>query len=315
MTSRSWIWQAPAAAQRPGFASLATVSAALAAWIACAAPHVLVSPMSVEPSAERRDATPAPTPDRPAARAFDYRFGGYGGVSYTHPSVVTIKNPPVTDMTASGFDWIGRPFKSPIYYGARIQMLPAGAGLGGMLDFTHAKAIARADSPANFTGTHNGRPLPSTGQVNDVFRHLEFSHGHNMLTLNGLWRMPALPAGLRPYFGGGAGISLPHTEVGFANEKPRTYEYQFAGFVGQVLAGIEVPLGPVSAFFEYKFTYAPYDVPLSHEPYGWLLVTDLWRQARAWLAGEQPPGGRLDTILASHHAIGGVMFRVGARAN
>src|SRR5262249_13431635 len=104
-------------------------------------------------------------------------------------------------------------------------------------------------------------------------------------------------------------VSLPHTEIGFKNENQRTYEYQFAGFAGQFLVGVQIPLGRVSAFVEYKFTYAPYSVPLSHEPYGWLLVTDIWRQFRAWYNGEAPPGGVLSTTLATHHGISGLLVR------
>jgi hypothetical protein len=300
-----------ARALRPTGTAIATL-AAMAGWIALAWPHVAPEDdrqaMSLPSDSAAPDSS-ASSSERHASIA-EYRIGGYGGASYTHPSVVTIRNGAGTDMTVSGFDWIGRPFKAPIYYGARIQRLPTGAGLGTMLDFTHDKAIARDESVARFTGTRNGQPVAPSARIEDVFRHLEFSHGHNMLTLNGLWRMPRLGAGFRPYAGAGAGVSLPHTEVAFKGDNVRTYEYQFAGFVGQALAGIEIPLGRVSLFLEYKFTYAPYRVPLSHEPYGWLLVTDVWRQFRAWAAGEAPPGGWLDTTLAGHHGIGGMMIRV-----
>lgn len=240
--------------------------------------------------------------------------GGYLGISYTHPSTVTIKNPAGgTDMTVGGVDWIGMPFKSPIYYGARITHWPGASRTGAMLDFTHAKAIAPFDDDVTFTGTLNGKPLPPSGKVRDYFKHLEFSHGHNMLTVNALTRLGFFR--VQPYVGGGAGISLPHTEVGYRDEAGRTYEYQYAGLVGQGLAGLEIRIGNASVFVEYKISYAPYDVPLSGVVNGWLLVTDLWRQTRAWMIGEKPPGGRLTTPLLSHHGIGGVMVRVaGARA-
>ncbi len=126
----------------------------------------------------------------------------------------------------------------------------------------------------------------------------------------GLMRLAPWWARIRPYAGIGAGVSLPHTEIGLAAQKGvRTYEYQFAGFVGQALAGVELQLGRSSVFVEYKFTYAPYDVPLSQEPHGWLLVTDLWRQFSAWWRGEAPPGGRLRTTLITHHGIAGVLVK------
>lgn len=244
-----------------------------------------------------------------AAGGREWAFGGYGGVAYTHPAEVRIKNKDRTDLKVRDFGWIGRPFKAPIYYGIRIQRWQPAGHVGAMLDFTHAKAIARRDDIATFSGKLNGQPVPEKQRIGDVFRHLEFSHGHNMLTLNGLMRMLPSWNRFRPYLGGGAGISLPHTEVGIISENARTYEYQFAGFVGQGLAGLEVQLGRASLFFEYKFTYAPYDVPLSHEPYGWLLVTDLWRQFSAWWKGEEPPGGHLSVTLSSHHGIAGVMVK------
>lgn len=247
-----------------------------------------------------------------ALAAPTWQAGGYGGVSYTHPSAILFENPGRTNLRVEDFGWIGRPFRSPVYYGLRVLRWQPASRFGAMLDFTHAKAIANADDMATFSGTHNGRQMPAKARIGDVFRHLEFSHGHNIVTLNGLMRLGALTR-FRPYVGGGAGVTLPHTEIGFRDENARTYTYQFAGFAGQVLAGVEIPLGRVSVFFEYKFTYAPYRVPLSHEPYGWLLVTDLWDQLRDWWTGKPPPGGHASTNLASHHGVGGVLVRVAPR--
>ncbi len=290
----------------------------LAALSALAALIVWISPnpfpatvqADLETQERARPAAPATSPTSEHATRREHRFGGYGGVSYTLPSAVRIEKPGSTDLTVADFEWIGRPFKAPIYYGLRTQHWLPGALTGTMVDFTHAKAIAQKDDVATFSGTLNGQPVAPNARIGDVFRHLEFSHGHNILTLNGLFRMPFsswLP--VRPYFGIGGGASFPHTEVGLTSEPKRTYEYQFAGFAGQVLTGIEVPLGRVSLFFEYKFTYAPYSVPLSHEPNGWVFVTDIWRQFRAWWTGEEPPGGVLTTTLATHHAISGILVR------
>lgn len=289
--------------------------AALAVWIGASS---FPAGVNANAQTEERTTTADPGESARAERGIrrEHKVGGYGGVSFTHPSAVRIVNPNATDMTITDFNWIGRPFKSPIYYGVRTQHWSPGALTGAMVDFTHAKAIAEKEDVATFTGTHNGQPLPPKAKVGDVFRHLEFSHGHNILTLNGLFRMPGSWLPVRPYFGLGGGASFPHTEVGLRAETgKRTYEYQFAGFAGQVLAGIEVPLGRASVFFEYKFTYAPYSVPLSHEPYGWVFVTDVWRQFRAWMSGEQPPGGALTTTLATHHGISGVLVRTGAGAS
>lgn len=302
------------AASRSATVDRAGILAALAAAALLAAAHWTPLPLLLEHVGRGRGQSASgadPAARAAAENARETRIGGYVGVSHTYPSAVTISNPPTTEMTVTGFNWKGMPFKSPIYYGLRAQRAPAGAGVGTMLDFTHAKAIAVQEDVATFTGIRNGKPVPPTATIRDTFKHLEFSHGHNIVTGNGLYRFPALFGGLRPYIGLGAGITLPHTEVGFRDENARTYEYQFAGFAGQVLVGLEIPAGPAAAFLEWKLTYAPYSVPLSHEPYGWLLVTDLWRQFRAWMTNEKPPGGTLRTTLVSHHGIAGVMARVG----
>jgi hypothetical protein len=302
------------AADWPGAASALTGLVALTAWVVAAPSPVLLP--SLEAPTEQRAATGAEAEPGGAARAagWEHLVGGYGGVSLTLPSAVNVVAPGRTDLTVSNFNWIGRPFKSPIYYGLRSQHWSPASPFGGMVDFTHAKAIAMPTDRASFKGTINGRPAPENAKIEDVFRHMEFSHGHNILTLNGLVRLPAFFLPVRPYIGFGGGITLPHTEIGFASEgeNKRTYEYQFAGFAGQVLIGVQFPIARAAPFVEYKFTYAPYSVPLSQEPRGFLLVTDLWRQFRAWASGEPPPGGYLTTTLATHHAIGGALYRVSA---
>jgi len=237
-------------------------------------------------------------------------IGAYGGIAHTQPAVLSIKKED-REVTVRDFDWIGKPFTNPIYYGARVWRWNPMGRFGHMVDFTHAKAIAKPDSVAKFTGSHNGKELPKSAPIEEVFNKLEFSHGHNMLTYNGLVRLGTMFGWIRPYFGVGAGVSLPHTEIGYEKDNVRTFEYQFAGFNGQALAGLEIDLGRTSLFLEYKFTYAPYDVPLSHTYMGDLLVTDLWRQFRAWWRGDTPPGGRLTVNLASHHGIAGVMVKTG----
>ncbi|HEX5958992.1 MAG TPA: hypothetical protein VFY92_10115 [Hyphomicrobiaceae bacterium] len=282
---------------------------ALLAWI-LAAPAPVLMPSAEVPSDERQTvASKLQSEGSSRVGRWEHLIGGYSGVSLTLPSTVRITNPGRTDLTVQDFNWIGRPFKSPIYYGLRSQHWAPASPLGTMIDFTHAKAIARAGDTATFTGTINGQPAPGKAKIEDVFRHLEFSHGHNIVTLNGLVRLPSWFLPVRPYIGLGGGITLPHTEIGLKAENRRTYEYQFAGYAGQILFGVQLPIGRLAPFVEYKFTYAPYTVPLSHEPQGWVLVTDLWRQFRAWAKGEPPPGGYLSTDLVTHHGIGGVLFR------
>ena len=237
-------------------------------------------------------------------------IGAYGGMPYTYPSDVVLQRPGVHDLTVKDVAWDGKPFKSPIYYGARISHWPEDAMFGGMLDFTHSKAISRFEDTVEFKGTLSGASAPPQARIGEVFRHLEFSHGHNMLTLNGLYRLPRLSARLLPYIGLGAGIAIPHTEIALRKDPDRTYEYQYAGPVGQALIGIEVRLpANISCFIEYKFTLAAYEVPLTHVD-GWLAVTDLWRQMQRWLSGAAPVGGMVRTRLASHQLIAGLGVRI-----
>jgi lipid A oxidase len=237
-------------------------------------------------------------------------FAGYGGVTHTHASDVHFTKPVITDLTAHGVEWIGRPFKSPIYYGLRAMHWPATGRLGGMLDFTHAKAISVREQSVRFSGTRNGKPADGTAKIDETFRHLEFSHGHNMLTLNGLLSLGKLTPALRPYVGGGFGVSLPHTEVQFRDEAKRTYEYQITGPVGQVLAGIEIRLPRVSIIAEYKLSLAPYWAPLSaRDGSKGNAFIDYWGQISSWLRGEAPENGSLRTNLVTHHAIVGIGYR------
>jgi hypothetical protein len=187
---------------------------------------------------------------------------------------------------------------------------PAGSRFGGMIDFTHAKAISVREQSVRFTGTRNGQPSDKTATIGETFRHLEFSHGHNMLTFNGLVGLARSTNSIRPYLGVGGGLSLPHTEVQFIGDPERTYEYQVTGLVGQFVAGLEIRLPRMSVLIEYKFSFAPYRVPLSERDgrKGNAFV-DYWAQFSSWWRGEAPPAGVLTTNLASHHLIVGAGWR------
>lgn len=262
------------------------------------------------PSDGDRAQAPAARDAAILARPPETIVAGYGGITHTHSSDVHFAKAGMTDLTAQSVDWIGRPFKSPIYYGLRAIYWPAGSRVGGMLDFTHAKTISVREQAVRFSGTRNGRPANGTATIDKTFRHLEFSHGHNMLTLNGLLRLGAVTAAIRPYVGGGLGVSLPHTEVQFVDDAKRTYEYQFAGGVGQALAGIEFRLPSFSVFIEYKLSVAPYRVPLSQlDGSKSSAFQDWWVQFRNWLSGAAPEGGYLSTTLTTHHLIAGVGYR------
>ena len=243
----------------------------------------------------------------------EYMVGAYSGAPYTYDSDVTIKKPSVHDFTVKDVTWKGEPFIDPIYYGIRVQRWFEGGRTGTMLDFTHSKTIALLQKTVDMTGLLNGAPAPERAKLEDIFRRLEFSHGHNMLTLNGLMRLWDLHPRLSPYIGLGFGINLPHAEIQLRKDKTRTYEYQFTGPVAQALIGLEFRVPRMSYFFEYKFTLASYEVPLSGLDGTKIgLFADLFRQVARWWSGKPPPDGFASTTLISHQLIGGLGVRFAA---
>jgi hypothetical protein len=252
----------------------------------------------------------AADPARVAPRA-EWMLAAYGGSPYTYPSDVKITKPGEHDVTVKDVEWQGLPFVNPIYYGVRVLRWFSGGRTGSMLDFTHSKAISKRSQEAAFEGTLDGKPAPEKALIGAIFKKLEASHGHNMLTLNGLLRLPTFSFRIAPYVGIGAGVSLPHSEVHVATDPSRTYEYQMAGPVAQALIGIEFRLPRMSYFLEYKFTLADYRMPLTGRD-GTILFSDLWNQFTRWSSGEEPPDGWAETRFTSHEVIGGLGVRLPA---
>ena len=176
-----------------------------------------------------------------------------------------------------------------------------------MVDFTHSKAYAPMQDIKTMQGTFDGKPVAGKGKVEDFFDRLEFTHGHNMLTLNGLMRFARFGR-FAPYAGLGGGVSLPHSEVHAITDPARTYEYQYTGLNAQALLGLEFRLNTGSVFIEYKFTIADYSAPITHRDGSWLPI-DMWRQFSRWWSGAEPPGGWASTRLSSHQVIGGFYVR------
>jgi lipid A oxidase len=286
--------------------SAAVAVAMLAAW---AFQMVLAENAGSNQDARQAEVSAAAQPRvKASAPQREYVIAGYGGAPYTHPSDVHIGKPGVTDLTARNVTWEGRPFKSPIYYGIRTMAWSRSSPFGTMLDFTHSKTISQRAQEIELSGTRNGGRMPNRAKVDEVFRHLEFSHGHNTLVLNGLLRLADLVPRFGPYVGGGVGVALPHTEVGFRDGQPRTYEYQYVGPAAQALVGIELRLPRVSLFLEYKFTIAHYQAPMTQRDGAWF-PQDFLRQLTGYWRGDVPAGGLLTTTLASHQVASGLGVR------
>jgi lipid A oxidase len=234
-------------------------------------------------------------------------FGAYLGAPYHYPSDFHLVKPGVTDLTIKKIDWYTRPFENPLYYGVRIQRWFSGR-FGSMLDFTHSKVLAPFDDEQfDMEGTVDGKPVPARGKVGDYLSKLQWSHGHNMLTLNGLMRLPSIGI-VSPYFGAGAGLSFPHAEIFKKGDASRTYEYQYTGPIGQALFGFEFRLRTGSVFVEYKFTTADYWGPLTGRDGTWFPI-DMWHQFSRWWSGKPPRDGWAGAKLTSHQVIGGFLTR------
>lgn len=248
-----------------------------------------------------------------AAPGRETTFGAYLGAPYHYPSDFRLQKDAGTDFTIKNVEWYTEPFDNPLYYGARIQRWSANGTTGGMIDFLHDKAFAPRSQPAVMEGTLNGKPVPTNAKIGDLFHKFEFSHGHNMLTLNGLLRFAQFSNVIVPYAGVGAGASLPHTELQLKTEEGRTYEYQYTGPTAQALFGLELRLRTGSIFFEYKFTFADYRAPHTYRD-GSLFPMDMWSQFTRWWSGSEPPGGWGSTQLTAHQVIGGFLVRFAPEA-
>jgi hypothetical protein len=302
-----WTGAAGGARSRRPLEMLATLAAAVLITASSAAGVLEQSRVDGEPGSPARggaDDSSSVIPGRETVVA------AFTGVPYTYPSPAHIEKPGAIDFTIDPVNWYTDPFKSPIYYGARVARWFSGGRTGAGIDFIHSKAIAPLGKEANFSGSIDGKPLPARARIADIAKKLEFSHGHNMLLFNGLLRLPGIGPRVSPYAGAGAGVLLPHTEFELTNsERPRTYEYNYAGPAAQALLGVEIRLARVSFFVEYKFTYGHYGAPLSQAEGSWLPL-DLWRQAKRWFAGEEPPGGHISAEIASHQVVSGLAVRL-----
>lgn len=234
-------------------------------------------------------------------------FGAYLGAPYHYPSDFTFEQGGKSAVLKK-VEWYTEPFNNPLYYGARIQRWSANGTTGGMIDFLHSKAFAPKEQQVKLEGTFGGKPVPETARLGDLFQKLEFTHGHNMLTLNGLLRVARFSNVIVPYVGAGAGVSLPHSEMHVNGDPARTYEYQYTGPTAQALFGLEFRMRTGSVFLEYKFTVADYRAPHTYRD-GSLFPIDMWSQFSRWWSGEEPPGGWGSTRLTSHQVIGGFLVR------
>lgn len=312
---------------RPGTAfaavaadTLASVAAAalLCAMAVSAALSDAGTPDAASPGGDRAPAQEAARP-----RGIETLVAGYLAQPFYARSDLHLERPDGTDLTLKGLGWDGDMLRFPVDGGVRTVTGSGSAGF--MVDFLHNKAVARLGKgahgrklanpvieDADTAGTLKGAPAPARVTLTDVFERLEFTHGHNVLLFTPLLRLPSIVPRVRPYVGLGAGFALPHVEVWFPGESRelRTNEYQYAGLAAQALAGLEIRVGRVSYFVEYKLSLARISAALTGDE-SWLnfdLPGDLLRQLGRWQRGEAPALGRIETTLAAHQAAFGAGY-------
>lgn len=151
------------------------------------------------------------------------------------------------------FNWEGRPFDAPIYYGGRaIWWTERNFGFG--IEGTHAKAYA------------SSADLAATGLT-----RFELSDGQNIFTANIMKRWPGAfnNANWTPYVGAGFGVAIPHVDALATGATNRTYDFEATGPAARGIAGIKYNLNDKWALFsEYQITWSDNDITIDADPGG-----------------------------------------------
>lgn len=193
-----------------------------------------------------------------------------------------------TDATIHDGSFDGEDFKSPVYYGGRFAYFlhEDKPGFGFGVEFFHAKVYLDTDNTRHVSGTRNGVPVNANEPVSDTIQSFNNSHGLNFLTADIFYRwvfdeQHAVLSHIRPYFGAGIGVVIPHVEAEVGGRKESEYQVHGPGVQG--IAGVDFKVTHHwSLFTEYKFTYASLD--------------------------EEIPGGKISFEPMVHHFVGGVSF-------
>jgi hypothetical protein len=342
---RSFLWPEEQKTRKLGHVleSVAAVAAAIGLVASVAAPWVPATetaPLSQEigkASEEDRERTSGHS-----ATERETVVSGYAGAPWYYRSDVNLSRHDGTDLQLKRLGWDGDALYFPIDGGARV--IRWSGSFGTMIDFVHNKAVARLGRGAHgrqiengvvetveTSGRLRGELAPETLRLTDLFERLEFTHGHNVVFFTGMIRTLPLAPALRPYFGIGAGVAIPHVEIGFIDgpSRQRTNEYQVAGPAAQLVAGIEFRHGRGSYFLEYKFIWTSISATLSGdrsysfkhieslkflpkwflEPFSGLMEMpgDLFRQFRRWMTKTKVDGW-LWTRLYAHQLVAGAGY-------
>ncbi|WP_417719344.1 lipid A oxidase [Salipiger sp.] len=172
------------------------------------------------------------------AVAQDYEVSLYTGWQTAPHSRISGDFPGTGASYDALIGWDGKSFEMPPYYGARGTWWRS-ENLGFAVEFTHTKVYAPEDE------------RKALG-----FDRMEFTDGHNILTLNAMYRWPEQWGTATPYVGGGLGIAFPHVDF-TTTSGYKTYGYQLTGPAMRLLAGVSYPINErYSLFGEYQFVYS-----------------------------------------------------------
>ena len=166
----------------------------------------------------------------------------YGGLQSSPHSRITGKHSTSGAQYSELVGWEGKSFDAPIYYGIRTTFWRSDK-LSYGAEFTHTKAYAP------------NKALQSAG-----FDRLEFTDGHNIITLNinKRWELGEF----NTYSLVGLGIAIPHVDA-LPSGGLHTFEYQYSGPAVRGAVGLSRKLNDkFSIFTEYQFTASDNKVSL-----------------------------------------------------
>ena len=166
----------------------------------------------------------------------------YGGFQSSPHSRITGKHNTSGAQYSELVGWEGKSFDAPIYYGIRTTFWH-GDKLSYGAEFTHTKAYA-----------------PNKALLSAGFDRLEFTDGHNIITLNinRRWELGEF----NTYSLVGLGIAIPHVDA-LPSGGLHTFEYQYSGPAVRGAVGLSRKLNDkFSIFTEYQFTASDNKVSL-----------------------------------------------------
>ena len=169
-----------------------------------------------------------------APAAAEMELSLYGGSQSSPHSRVSGTYPGTGAQYNALIGWEGKSFAPPPYYGARVTWWRR-PDLGFGVELTHAKVYA---------------PVAERNAIG--FDRMEFTDGHNILTVNVMKRWNDRFGPITPYVGAGVGFALPHVDVSATNGH-RVLGYQMTGPAARAIAGAKYDLSDSWALFGHLF--------------------------------------------------------------